>query len=186
MGKSNLLRKFFILMWKSVLGKVFTVVVLYINTMKTTLYLKFYQTFMLTTYYFLWKQCRNTGSTSTHTFTGLLGDRFIHLSYSNRENFLFKGSVWLDMLIELRVQFCRYIFQKSFETYKTFVRSKTKSSKSIFKIFLAVPKKMCHVCGHGMWAGLWACMQAGMRLKTMSSQTIPLKLKYSFYLQKYC
>ena len=27
---------------------------------------------------------------------------------------------------------------------------------------------------------------AGVRLKTMSIQTIPLKLKYSFYLQKYC
>ena len=45
-----------------------------------------------------------------------------HISYVF--TFPFKGSVLLDLVVELRMQYYGDIFEKSFENYKTFVRRK--------------------------------------------------------------
>ena len=34
----------------------------------------------------------------------------------------FKGTFCLDMIVEIKVQHCREVFQDSFETYETFIR----------------------------------------------------------------
>ena len=52
---------------------------------------------------------------------------------------LYKGSVWLDMVVELRMQFCREIFRIHLRTMRRFYGTYLfrKSPKSIFEILIS-------------------------------------------------
>ena len=46
----------------------------------------------------------------------------------------FKGSVWLDVVVELRTQSYRETFQDSFKTYETFLRCKIVQQKRKYNL----------------------------------------------------
>ena len=105
-------------------------------------------------------------------------------------NTMLKGSVWLDIVVKLKGQCCREIFQKQFQNYKTFVRSTvqllSKNATSILKILRrSPPSRLCRpVCRYLMrfikkFSTLHHCTFSSTN---MCSQTLPLIIQSQFRL----